>query len=65
MCVMGAKKVFTETKEFKTVLNFYVCCLIQKLCFPILQYFVKLMSNRLILFNDFMQKEGPLTKCMQ
>ena len=52
-------KYFTEIKEEKTVFNFFVFCLLQKLFLPILTISLHLNSIRLILFNAFMKEEGP------
>ena len=52
----GTHKIFTEITELKTVFNFFIFRLLQKL--NLRQIVCKLISIRLILFNDLMKEEG-------
>ena len=46
-----------ETTDLKTIFNFFVFCLLQKLCLLILTTNLQEISIWLILFNDFMKKD--------
>ena len=58
-------KVLTEVKNLKTVFNVFIFGVLKSDVSKFWQLVCKLMSIRLISFNDFIKMEGPKTKFMQ
>ena len=55
------REMFTVNTELKTVFSTFL----YSVPYKAVQLVCKLISIRLILFNDFMKEEGPKTKFMQ